>query len=171
MKEQVSSCYYSLRLLCKILPYLPLEHRRTLVQAMVMSRLDYGNALLPEVGETLLAKLQVIQNTAARMILNRPPGSPSVPLLKELHWLPIKKRSFKICCLPFKALNDKGPVFLKNKLIKQLSVCNLRSNTLALLKVPQIRLKHTGGRSFAYLAPRYWNLLPPTEAMLPLFCF
>lgn len=76
MKDQiastVSSCYYSLRLLRKILPYLPYEHRRTLVQAIVMNRLDYGNALLAKVGETLLAKLQVLQNTAASMILIGP---------------------------------------------------------------------------------------------------
>lgn len=157
----VSTCNYSLRLLRKILPYLPISHRRTLVQAMFISRLDYGNSLLAEVGETLLSKLQVIQNTAARMIFNCPPRTSPSPLLRELHWLPVKKRSFfKICCLTFNALNGKGPRYLQEKVTKYSSELNLRSNQLALLKQPRIRKKRSGGCAFSYLAPRYWNQLP-----------
>lgn len=157
----ISSCNYSLRLLSKILPYLPFSYRRTLVQAMVISRLDYGNALLAEASGYLLNKLQVIQNTAARMILNLPPRTPSAPLLKSLHWLPVKKRSFfKICCLTFNAIRCEGPRYLQEKISKHISPLNLRSNQLALLNVPRIRRNRSGGRSFSYLAPKYWNSLP-----------
>lgn len=96
MKEHIlvaaGVCYYNMRLLRRIFPYLPTSARKTLVQAWVISRLDYGNALFADVNKTLMAKLQVVQNTAARLVLNRPSGKSSAPLLRELHRLPVKKR-------------------------------------------------------------------------------
>lgn len=69
-----------------------------------MSRLDKGNALLVGAREDLLTRLQVVQNTAARMALQKPYRHPSLPLLNALHWLPVKKRAvFKLLTLTFKA--------------------------------------------------------------------
>lgn len=48
-KEQAqkvaASCYGILRMICKILPLLPFPVRRLMVQALILSRLDYANAL------------------------------------------------------------------------------------------------------------------------------
>lgn len=160
-----------MRLLHRIFPLLPINTRRTLVQAMVISRLDYENALLTGVGDSVLSKLQVVQNTVARLVLNRPAGTPSAPLLKELHWLPIKKHSFfKICSLTYHALRGKGPRYLQRKLITYIPGHNLRSSTQALLCVPRMRQTRTGCKAFSYLTPAYWNKLPKTLRETPTYC-
>ena len=41
---------------------------KPLVNSLVISRLDYGNAFLYGVNSSILSKLQRIQNTAARLI-------------------------------------------------------------------------------------------------------
>ena len=44
---------------------------------------------------TLMSSLQVLQNKAAKVILNRPLYSSSTEALAVLKWLPLKKRQFQ----------------------------------------------------------------------------
>ena len=55
---------------------------RTLVHSLVTSRLDYCNSLLAGCGVRVIARLQRVQNNAARLICNQPHGSHSAPLLR-----------------------------------------------------------------------------------------
>lgn len=104
-------------MLRKIFPWIPIDARRTLIQALIVSRLDYRNALFLGAREDLVCRLQVVQNTAARMALNKQRRASSLPLLKALHWLPIRKRAiFKLLTLAYKARNGIGPVDLQNKI-------------------------------------------------------
>ena len=61
-----------------------------LVHAFISSRLDYGNALLFGLSTKELNRLQVIQNAAARLISGAKKHDHITPVLKSLHWLPIK---------------------------------------------------------------------------------
>lgn len=76
MKAQVQSvagsCFGLLRMLRKFLPLLPLDHRKTVVQALIVFRLDYVNVLYLGLPEYLLNRLQVVQNAAARVVLLKP---------------------------------------------------------------------------------------------------
>ena len=47
---------------------LTLEAAKTLVHAFISSRLDYYNNLLYEISDGMLAKLQTVQNAAARVV-------------------------------------------------------------------------------------------------------
>ena len=49
--------------------YLPLDSLKRLVNALVVSHLDYCNSLLYGLPSNELAKLQRVQNTAARLIV------------------------------------------------------------------------------------------------------
>ena len=84
--------------------YLTIDATKALVHAFVTSRLDYGNALLIGLPRDQINKLQRIQNMAARVITFTPRRDHITPVLKDLHWLPVKCRteykilSTKCCC-------------------------------------------------------------------------
>ena len=61
---------------------------KLLANALVSSRLDYCNSLLSGFADTGLAKLQRVQNRLARVVTKS--FTSSVPLLRSLHWLPVK---------------------------------------------------------------------------------
>jgi hypothetical protein len=62
--------YYELRKISTIRHYLSQQATQTLVTSLVLSRLDYGNSLLAGIPDTLLNKLQMFQNSAARLVLS-----------------------------------------------------------------------------------------------------
>ncbi len=69
------------------------EHAtQLLVQALVLSRLDYCDALLAGLPASSIKPLQLIQNAAARLIFNEPKRARVTPLFINLHWLPIAAR-------------------------------------------------------------------------------
>ena len=87
------------------------------------------------------------------------------PLLKTLHWLPVRQRIvFKILLIVFKALNGQAPSYILELLtLKSNSHShNLRSsNDTLLLKMPTCKTKVTlGDRAFSCAAPKIWNNLP-----------
>ena len=91
------SCYLHLRQIGRIQKYLTIDASKQLVTSLVISRLDYCNALLYGVSQTLVNKLQIVQNTAARIITRTLRYDHITPVLKELHWLPVQYRiQFKI---------------------------------------------------------------------------
>ena len=67
----------------------PLSTAKTISNALISSRLDYCNSLLNNIAKQDLSKRQRVQNCLARVVLRAPRFSPSLPLLKQLHWLPV----------------------------------------------------------------------------------
>ena len=126
--------------------------------ALVTSRLDYCNSLLHEIPAKDLQKLQRVQNCLARVVTKAPRFCRSIPLLKSLHWLPIKFRiQFKICTFVLLCLNDGKPSYLFSLLFS--AVKHLRSNNTNKLKVPLIRTKFCA-RAFSVSGSTLCNLLP-----------
>ena len=76
MKPQVnavsSAFFLTLRMLQKIFKWLPISTRKTVTPELIPSCLDYSNALYTSISSHLLKRLQIIQNTAARLILDLP---------------------------------------------------------------------------------------------------
>ena len=75
----------------RIRKYLKTDISNTLVHAMITSRIDYCNSLLCGLADNSLNKLQGVQNAAARLITGTAKFSHIFPVLRTLHWLPIKK--------------------------------------------------------------------------------
>lgn len=84
-----SHTLYNIR---KIRAYLSVDTCKTIVQALVISKLDYANGLLYGINEDLLNRLQLVQNMAAKLCLNRRKYDSATDALKALHWLPIRFR-------------------------------------------------------------------------------
>jgi len=80
-----------------------------LVHAFVSSRLDYCNALLYGVSEGLLRR-QSAQNAAARLVTGARRRDHITPILRQLHWLPVRQRvQFKVAVLVFQCLSRNAP--------------------------------------------------------------
>ena len=157
--SQVSnSCFYHIRDLKRIRKSQPLALAKQIAVALVTSKLDYCNSLLHEIPAKDLQKSQRVQNCLARVVTKAPRFSRSIPLLKSLHWLPIKYR-IQICTYVFRCVNDGQPSYLSSLFFSADSVKHLRSNTTNKLKVPRIRTKF-GARAFSVSGPTLWNLLP-----------
>ena len=109
-----------------------------------------------------IAKLQRIQNIAARIVTNSGRYEHATPLLKSLHWLPVRYCiEFKVLMLAYRCLAGTAPLYL----VKLLSVRNtgsmsLRSSNVITLDQPTARLKTYGDRAFGVAAPRLRNALP-----------
>ncbi|KAI2645125.1 putative RNA-directed DNA polymerase from transposon BS [Labeo rohita] len=75
------SCRFALHNIRKIRPFLTEQATQLLVQALVISRLDYCNALLAGLPSCTIKPLQMIQNAAARLVFNEPKRT------HNNHWL------------------------------------------------------------------------------------
>ena len=62
---------------------------KSIGQALVSSRLDYANGVLYGISIYNIAKLQRAQNSLARVVLRAPYRISPLPLLEQLHGLPI----------------------------------------------------------------------------------
>ena len=143
--------------------YLSYHDRKSIVQAVIMSRIDYCNSLLVGVPAVQLSKLQRLQNAAARLVSNVAKYDHITPTLVKLHWLPVRFRViFKIALLAHKCIYGNAPEYLKGLVnVKRTSRYNLRSDGGLLLEDYSARSKKTlGDRAFKTAAPKIWNILP-----------
>ena len=158
-----SNAYYYLRNISKIRQNLDTDSAKSLVQSMVISRIDYCNSLLSRFPQKLTNKLQRVQNHAARVICRKRRRDHMTPVLKELHWLPIRSRvAFKTLLITYKCLIGLAPRYLSDMLKCYRPPRSLRSNTVlaGTLVIPRFnKLKH-GGRAFSFVSPSLWNCLP-----------
>jgi len=160
VKEKVRSSLFYLKNIRRIRNCLTPESTKTLVHAFVISRIDYANSLLYGISANLLHKLQVVQNSAAKLILKASRYDRATPLLKSLHWLPVEARViFKILVITHNCLHDRGPAYLTELLDWYIPQRSLRSSNQLTL-VENKTTSSFGDRAFANMAPRLWNQLP-----------
>ncbi|XP_033642437.1 uncharacterized protein LOC117302569 [Asterias rubens] len=101
--------------LARIRRFLDRDACSNAMRALVLSKLDYANALLLGSKNKDVARLQRLQNRAARIVFQVPRRHSTSLLLNTLHWLPLDKRiKLKTLLYIFKALNDLSPVYLKD---------------------------------------------------------
>ena len=144
----------------RIRKYLDTEICKLLVQALVMSHLDYANALFYGITKGLMRKLQLVQNAAARLVLQRNRFSSATKNLKDLHWLNINKRvHFKVLCFVHDCIHGNAPVYLKEKLTLKRFNRRTRLSSQNSFLLDNCR-KTLGDRAFSHCGPILWNKLP-----------
>jgi hypothetical protein len=155
----VKACNYHIRALRHVRPCLTPEAARTISIGLVTSRLDYCNSLLYGTSESNLDKLQRVQNDLARVVLREPWGCHTTPLLRDLHWLPIRHRiKYKVALMTYKVRHSKEPGYLYSTLHDYIPTRVLRSRDKHLLEVPKLNTAKAS-RAFRNAAPVVWNSL------------
>ena len=167
-KHICCASFLELRRIASIRPYLSQSAAARLVAAMVISRLDYCNSVFIGLPADQIARLQRVQNNAARLVLKKRRRDHVTPLLEELHWLPVKFRcQYKIATLAYRHFDGSLPPYLSSSLCTYEPSRFLRSSNEKLLKIPKRNLKSFGQRSFSFMAPSLWNSLPATLRNVP----
>ena len=85
INKACQSAFFSLHNILRIRKYLPFEAAKSLVQAFVISRIDYCNAVLYGLPAILVHRLQRVQNAAARLLTNTPRYSHITPVMVILY--------------------------------------------------------------------------------------
>ena len=162
-KFSLSFSFYYLHNISRIRKFLSLEDTKTLVHAFVTSRVDYCNSLLYGIPASHLNKVQRVLNATARLVCRALRYCRITPLMRELHWLPIRQRiHFKMLLFTFKAIHGIAPLHIQDLVqVKSQGAYNLHSSRAVLLDAPSIRTKVTlGDKAFQVATPKLWNSLP-----------
>jgi len=150
-----------IRSVCRSLPKRVMS---SLVAALVLTRLDGGNATLVGLPARQLNRLQQVLHAAARLVfgLGARKFDHVTPLLRELHWLSVPERiTFKLATLVFRCLHGTAPV---SPFIEQLTM-NLGADYVPALHphfIPTTHRRTLGDRAFPVAGARVWNSLPAT---------
>ena len=101
------AAFYHLHNIRRIRKYLSMDAAATLIHSFVSSRIDYCSSLLYGVPKCHIDKLQRVQNAATRLVIMQGKFCLIIPVLHQLHWLPVSFRiNFKILLLTFKAIHE-----------------------------------------------------------------
>uniref|UniRef100_A0A3P9K8W2 Reverse transcriptase domain-containing protein n=1 Tax=Oryzias latipes TaxID=8090 RepID=A0A3P9K8W2_ORYLA len=160
VNQVTKTAFYHLRNIARVRPFLSRASAEILIHAFISSRLDYCNALFSGVKKTTLNRLQLVQNSAARLLTRTRKREHITPILKSLHWLPVSFTiDFKILLIVFKTVHGLGPSFISDLLLDYEPPRALRSSGAGLLMVPRVKTKNHGEASFRHYGPRLWNSL------------
>jgi hypothetical protein len=172
----VSKYFAMLRQLPSIRRSVPASAYQTLIVSLVLTKLDYGNAVLSGLPAHLIRRLQSVMNAAARSIAGLRRSEHITTTLAGLHWLRASERiDFKLVTLTYRCLYGAAPSYLSCDLRRLADIPSRRrqrSSASNLLDVPPTRLSSVGDRMFAVAASRLWNNLPATvtsASSLPVF--
>jgi len=149
------TCNYHIWALRHIRQLLSLDVARTLACSIVGARLDYCNFVLYGAATSSTQKLQRVQNSLPRVVLQQPRMSRVRTLLKSLHWLPVSQRiKFNVSVVTYKIRSISHPAYLHSLLSNRISESTaiLRSASRPMLHVPRTRTVY-GSRAFSVAAP------------------
>ncbi len=154
-------CRFALHNIRKIRPFLTQHSAQLLVQALVISRLDYCNALLAGLPSCTIKPLQMIQNAVARLVFSKPKRAHVTPLFVSLHWLPVAARiKFKTLMLAYRTATGSAPLHFQSLMTIYIPYRSLRSTSERRHVVPLQRSTKSLSRTFSFTVPGWWNKLP-----------
>ena len=161
MKQKLKIAMYNIQRIKHIWHMLTEDDCKTLVHGLVISHLDYSNALFIGLPDCSLNKLQV-QNIAAKHILDRSKMDSPNETMYHLHWFPVWQRiHHKIATLTFKCLIGEALQSLRYMTVlhhqNRPGVCS--DDRYKRLQECRTLRKTFTDWSFKIAAPRLWNRL------------
>ena len=152
-----STLFVTIRKIARIRHLIDKETTKTLMQALVLSKLDYCNSLLIGTSEYSLDKFQRIQNMSCQVINNLKKYDSIINHLQDLHWLRIHERiRYKILVMVFKCKHKLAPTYLQDLITFEHNK-PLRSTTNSDIPVVKCNTALVHKSSFKLVGPRLWN--------------
>ena len=147
-------CFNRLRQIARMKSFLTESQLKRLVEAIVLSSIDYCNALYFGCKSTVINQLQLIQNRACRVIFGMRKRDSVHEKMKSLHWLRVQERiTFKMLLLVFKSFHGIAPPYLNELLHRNQSTSARRESV-------HIPCTISNPRAFELSGPKLWNKLP-----------
>jgi len=118
--------------------------------------------MLYGMSDGLLRKVQSTQNAAARLVTGARRCDHITPVLRQLHWLPVRQRvEYEVACMVHQSLAGQTPAYIADdiQLVTDSDRRQLRSAAARTCLVPWTH-NNFGDRSFNAAGPRVWNSLP-----------
>ena len=156
IKRKCRVAMVNLQCIHLIRQYLTQDTMQTFLLGIVLSHLDYSNAIFSGLPDKDLANLQRIQSAGVKLVLQKDTLASSTEYLCALHWLPIRERiDYKILTLVLKSLNNQAPVYLQDLLCEcPKKEKSLHSNsTYRRLIIPFTKCKTLAACSFSVRGP------------------
>ena len=152
MEQEVSalckSCGHQIHMIRKIITFLTSRATEQLVHSFVTSRLDNCNSLFFGLPDKLIHCLQLLQHRAARLITHTKKHDHITPVMRSLHWLPVRSRIiFKILLLVYNSIHGLAPACLSELIKPYAPESNLLSGMKNRLMEPRTRLVTFGDRA------------------------
>jgi hypothetical protein len=105
--------YFHMRSMRHVRSCLPPRVLQTVACSIINAKLDYCNSLLYGTTGANIAKLQLVQNSLARLVTGKRRFDHITPVLSELHWLPVFYRIvYKLATMTHKTLSTAQPAYL-----------------------------------------------------------
>ena len=146
----------------KCCSFVPRPLLRQIVQSLVLCHLDYCSTVWSSAASGDMRKLQVVQNRAARLILNCPLRANVSGMHACLSWLTVQNRVSFNTILMFKTvMSNKTPVFINSQIVFRNTVHghDTRGSSKGQLVLPRPKYSILK-RSFIYRSLSLWNDLP-----------
>ncbi len=141
------SCRFALHNIRQIRPYFTQDAAQLLVQSLVIYSLDYCNALLAGLPSCTLKHLEMIQNSATRLVFSEPKRAHVPPLFISLHSLPVAAR-IKLKILMHAYRTATAPSYFHSLITIYIPSRSLRSASDRCLMVPSQRGTKSISRTF-----------------------
>ena len=140
--------------------YLPTATRRLLYNALVLPHLDYCSVVYHSCNISNSNKLERVQNYAMRVILKKPPRTPSEPLHDALGWTTLQlRRQNRLLCQVYRCLHGHAPMYLRRKFITNAKFGYQTTQAAGKLHLPRPLTNHFRS-SFEFQGALAYNALP-----------
>ena len=149
-------------ILRRVKPFLTIDLSKTMFNAIVLPHFTYCDIIWASSDETNISRLQKLQNTCARVILNENRRSHVQPMLNSLSWMPIIDLiKYHTLVAVYKCTHGLVPSYLHNTFmqISRIHSYSTRQANLAHLYTRKPKLTKFK-RSFTYRGVTLWNELP-----------
>lgn len=144
---------------------------RTIISAIVMSKLYYCSTVWANTSTTNIKKLQAVQNFACRIITNTRKYDHITPALRAISWLPVSEHlRYRDSLMTYKCMHELVPSYLSEQFHKRNEIHDLNTRNKEDLNIPPYKTT-TGQRSFHYRAVKIWNSIDNDLKKLPFKTF
>jgi exonuclease III len=158
VSQTVQKVHGSLHTLRRFKNLMSSDLKKKLIQSLIFPLFDYCDVVYQDVSVEHAGRLQRLQNSCVRFVLNVNFREHITPYFQELNWLKLEnRRKFHLLTLTYKILKSQAPNYLFSRFSYLSSSSHNTRNTDLLIPISHSRCLHS---SFTITSSRLWNLLP-----------